>query len=73
MMKNRKIELITAFLIILVLGYLSLNINTNQNFKEMKIENNESCKASILAPLAVHPEHQQKKICSRLIEFGLEK
>ena len=39
MMKNRKIELITAFLIILVLGYLSLNINTNQNFKEMKIEN----------------------------------
>ena len=39
----------------------------------MKVENNESCKASILAPLAVHPEHQQKKVGLRLIEFGLEK
>ena len=39
----------------------------------MKVEYNESCKASILAPLAVHPEHQQKKVGSRLIESGLEK
>ena len=30
-------------------------------FSPVKVENNESCKASILAPLAVHPEHQQKK------------
>ena len=27
-------------------------------FSPVEIENNESCKASILAPLAVHPEHQ---------------
>ena len=39
----------------------------------MKVEYNEPCKASILAPLAVHPEHQQKKVNSRLIEFGIEK
>ena len=26
-------------------------------FSPVKIENNELCKASILAPLAVHPEH----------------
>ena len=42
-------------------------------FSPVEIEYNESCKASILAPLAVHPEHQQKKVGSRLIEFGLEK
>ena len=30
-------------------------------FSPVEIENNEPCKASILAPLAVHPEHQQKK------------
>ena len=42
-------------------------------FSPVKVENNESCKASILAPLAVHPEHQQKKVGSRLIEFGIEK
>ncbi len=42
-------------------------------FSPLEIENNESCKASILAPLAVHPEHQQKKVGSRLIEFGMKK
>ena len=42
-------------------------------FSPVKVENNESCKASILAPLAVHPEHQQKKVGSRLIEFGMKK
>jgi len=42
-------------------------------FSPVKIENNEPCKASILAPLAVHPEHQQKKVGSRLIESGIEK
>ena len=42
-------------------------------FSPVKIENNEPCKASILAPLAVHPEHQQKKVGSRLIEFGMKK
>ena len=41
-------------------------------FSPVKIENNEPCKASILAPLAVHPEHQQKKVGSRLIEFGIK-
>ena len=34
-------------------------------FSPVKLEYNESCKASILAPLAVHPEHQQKKVGSR--------
>ena len=29
-------------------------------FSPVKIENNESSKASILAPVAVHPEHHQK-------------
>ena len=42
-------------------------------FSPVKVEYNESCKAFILAPLAVHPEHQQKKVGSRLIEFGIEK
>ena len=42
-------------------------------FSPVKIEHNEPCKAFILAPLAVHPEHQQKKVGSRLIEFGIEK
>ena len=42
-------------------------------FSPVKVEFNESSKASILAPLAVHPEHQQKKVGSRLIEFGIEK
>ncbi len=43
------------------------------SFSPVKIENNEPCKAFILTPLAVHPEHQQKKVGSRLIEFGMKK
>ena len=30
-------------------------------FSPVKVEYNESCMASILAPLAVHPEHQKRK------------
>ena len=36
-------------------------------FSPVKVEYNEPYKASILEPLAVHPEHQQKKVGSRLI------
>jgi putative acetyltransferase len=39
----------------------------------MSLVARESCKASILAPLAVHPKHQQKKVGSRLIESGMKK
>ena len=42
-------------------------------FSPVEFEKNKPCNASILAPLAVHPEHQQKKVGSRLIESGLEK
>ena len=42
-------------------------------FSLVEIENNEPCKASILAPLGIHQEHQQKEVGSRLIEFGMKK
>lgn len=41
-------------------------------FSPVGIESNESCQAYILAPLAVQPGYQKRRIGSKLIEYGMQ-
>jgi putative acetyltransferase len=41
-------------------------------FSPVDIENNENCQAYILAPLAVQPDYQKRRIGSTLIEYGMQ-
>jgi putative acetyltransferase len=40
-------------------------------FSPVVITNNENCLAYILAPLAVQPSHQKRRVGSALIEYGM--
>lgn len=40
-------------------------------FSPVGIDRNEDCRAYILAPLAVQPDHQKRRIGSGLIEYGM--
>ena len=76
MVAKLAVDLLAEKTISEILSLVAREIDTTLGhvaFSPVKVENNESCKASILAPLAVHPEHQQKKVGSRLIEFGTKK
>ena len=42
-------------------------------FSPVTVENNESWKGYILAPLAVKPEFQKRQVGSKLIESGMER
>ena len=41
-------------------------------FSPVGIDNNENCQAYIMAPLAVQPEYQKRRIGSTLIEYGMQ-
>ena len=41
-------------------------------FSPVQIGNNQNCQAYILAPLAVQPDYQKRRIGSTLIEYGLK-
>lgn len=41
-------------------------------FSPVRIDNNENCLAYILAPLAVLPDYQKRRIGSKLIEYGMQ-
>ena len=76
MVAKLAVELLAEKTIPEILSLVAREIETilgHVAFSPVKVEYNESCKASILAPLAVHPEQQQKKVGSRLIESCLEK
>ncbi len=42
-------------------------------FSPVGIDNNENCQAYILAPLAVKPDYQTRRIGSALIEYGMQR
>lgn len=41
-------------------------------FSPVRVPNDETCQAYILAPLAVQSDHQQSGIGSRLVEYGMQ-
>jgi putative acetyltransferase len=41
-------------------------------FSPIEIDNSENCQAYILAPLAVQPDYQKRRIGSALIEYGMQ-
>ena len=41
-------------------------------FSPVVIEHNEDCQAYILAPLAVQPDYQRRRIGSALVEYGVQ-
>ena len=42
-------------------------------FSPVGIDNVENCQAYILAPLAVHPDYQNRRIGSTLVKHGLQR
>ena len=64
MVAKLAVELLEEKTIPEILSLVAREIETTLGhvaFSPVKLEFNESSKASILAPLAVHTEHQQKK------------
>lgn len=41
-------------------------------FSSVGIDNNRHCQAYILAPLAVQPDYQKRRIGSKLVEYGIQ-
>ena len=64
MVAKLAVDLLAEKTITEILSLVAREIETTLGhvaFSPVEIEKNKPCKASILAPLAVHPEHQQKK------------
>lgn len=61
----------TAPQIISLVAVIDDSVVGHVAFSPVGVENNENCRAYILAPLAVHPDYQNRRIGSTLVEYGM--
>lgn len=64
-------QTISLIAVIAVIAVIDDTVVGHVAFSPVGVENNENCRAYILAPLAVYPGYQNRRIGSTLVEYGM--